>query len=232
MSLDASLRFRKLVDNALTHLTWHEEVMRGLGVDGVSQVWDDEPAWYIWLGGRAYLLRYPGLKESGDELTAVLHAFPTREELDSGTFSDAELGLLEPERFDRATTTPRFESFALFADAFIIGELTVTAGTGGIASMVVSSYRNKWNLAWRFTDLFVALLSFYWRSAPVADPLGFSPQQGVSSVFIPFEEQAAASFVPPSGSESTRRLSYPAHWHELVHVKARCTANGACSCSH
>ncbi len=232
MSPDASLRFRQLVDNALTHLTWHAEVVRELGVEGISQVWDENPAWYLWLGGRAYLLRYPGLEEYGNELTAVLHAFPTAEELDDSSYSATELRLLEPEHFDHATMTPRFESFERFAEAFIIGELTVVPGPLGVASLTASSYRHKWDLTWRFTDVFVALLSFYRRSAPVKAPLGFSPQQGVSSVFIPFEEKSAGGFVPPAGSGPTRSLPYPAHWRQLAQGKARCSATGTCSCSH
>lgn len=232
MNLDASLRFRQLVDHALTHLTWHEEVMRDLGVEGISQIWNDEPAWYFWLGGRAYLLRYPGLEEEDGELTAVLHAFPSEEDLDGDTFSAAERLLLEPEHFDRQTMTPRFESFALFAEAFIIGELTVVEGPLGVASLAASSYRHKWDLAWRFTDVFVALMSFYWRSAPVSAPLGFLPQQGVSSVFIPFEHKSALAFVPPPGSGPSWRLPYPAHWRQLAQGKARCSATGTCSCSH
>jgi len=231
MSLDASLRFRQLTDNALTYLSWHEEVMRALQVAGISQIWDDEPAWYFWLGERAYLLRYPGLEERGSELTAVLHAFPLKEELESGTFSAAERSLLEPEHFDLETTTPRFESFARFAGAFVIGEMTITQGDAGPSSLIMSSYRSKWELAWRFTEVFVALQSFYWKTAPVGNPLGFEPQQGVRSVMIPFEEHAA-SFTPPSGSGPVRQLHYPGHWREYAEGRVRCSATGTCSCSH
>lgn len=232
MKADPSLRFRQLVDHALTHLTWHEEVVRKLGVEGISQIWDDLPAWYVWLDGRAFLLRYPGLEENAGELTAILHAFPTREELERCAFSAEERRLLEPEHFDRETMTPRFESFARFADAFIIGEITINTGISGLDSLVVSSYRQQWETAWSFTDFFVALQSFYSHSAPVADPFGFSLQADVNSVLIVFEQHAAEEFSRALEGLSLRRLPYPARWRQLAHNEERCSAFGTCSCSH
>ncbi len=228
MNVDPSVRFRQLVDNALTHLTWHDEIVQELGVEGISQIWDDQPAWYIWLAGRAYLLRYPGLNESADELTAVLHAFPTREELASGRFSAEERRLLEPEHFDQATTTPRFESFGRFAEAFIIAEMTVIPGAAGCGSLVVSSHQQAWDAAWSFTDFFVSMQSFYRKTAPLHDPVGFAPQPGISSVLISFEENDDSL----SASFGNCPIPAPAHWHRLAQSEVRCSATGTCSCSH
>ncbi len=231
MTEDPAVRFRQLVENPLTHLTWFEEICRELGLSGISQIWDEEPAWYFWLGGRAYLLRYAGVQESATELIAALHAFPTSAELAGGHYDEIERSLLSAEHFDFATMTPRFESFARFSHAFLAGELLLSLADEEISALLISGHDRSWEHVWSFAVFFVAMQIFYRKAAPVAEPFVFSPQAGILSALVPFDA-TGAHIDGIGGGKPGQRLATPALWQQLSDAKARCTAAGACSCAH
>lgn len=225
-----AVRFRKLVENALTHLSWFDTVRDELNLTGISQIWDEEPAWYFWLGQRSYLLRYANLvEESPNDLTAILHAFPTCEEWDEGRCSHA---LLTTEHFDFATMTPRFESFALFKEAFIVGEMTFSLTDGKLQLLAASSHEEAWEKVWAFTELFVALLTFQHKVEPSEAPYFFSPMEKVSSVLVPFDASGSAIAKVVVATDPYRHLPTPMNWHRMAHQEFTCTASGTCACSH
>ena len=52
MALDREHFFRTLMDNMMVRASWAETVKGLSGVTGVSQVWGNQPEWYIWISGQ------------------------------------------------------------------------------------------------------------------------------------------------------------------------------------
>lgn len=232
MKVHPSVRFRQLVDNPLTHLTWYAEVCAELGLTGVSQVWNEDPAWYVWLGGRAYLLRHAGLKEDTGEMTAVLHAFPTAEELAAGGFDEEMSILLDEVHFDHRTLTPRFEAYPRFVRAFIVGELTLFPGEKDFGAVVFSGYEEDFATVWRFGEFFVAMLTFFSKTPPLAGPWRFTPQPGILSAGVALDQAGFERLQRDFVDTGLQPLENPDLWQRLAHGGARCSAQGACACKH
>jgi hypothetical protein len=233
MTAAPAVRFRQLVENALTHLSWFDTVHSHLGLTGVSQIWDEEPAWYFWLGGRSYLLRYANLAEAGpDELTAILHTFPSKEEWIEGVTPAFAHPLLTTEHFDFSTMTPRYESFSLFKDSFVAGEMTFSLAGGELQLLAASGYVREWSAVWRYLEFFVAMVTFQRKAEPWESPYFFSAEEEITSVLVPFDSSGSAMAKAIVTTESCRRLAMPLLWHRLAHEQFHCSVSGACACSH
>jgi hypothetical protein len=128
--------------------------------------------------------------------------------------------------------TPRFESFALFKQAFIAGELTFCLAQGDLQMLAASSYDREWEPVWAFTEFLVAMLTFQRKTEPAAAPYRFSPQDGIATVLVSFDAPGSAIAKALMGENSYRQLPTPISWRRLAHEQVRCSATGTCACSH
>ncbi len=117
----------------LTIAAWVNAVREQVGVTGVSQIWDDVPAWYFWIaqGPRAYQLQMERAWRDGPDDIGCYHGlfsvrcFPYRTDPLFPAFSFYERSLLESKHFDESNT-PRFESRLLIPDSlFMVGTLEI-----------------------------------------------------------------------------------------------------------
>jgi hypothetical protein len=111
-AIDPESFFRNKVDNMLVTASWVEEVRDDLGITGVSQIWDDRPAWYFWLSRfrGAYQLQ---LESASDDPYAPagifsLKYYPSAQERVFPAFSAEERAVVQSPLFDH-TNTPRYE---------------------------------------------------------------------------------------------------------------------------
>ena len=107
--MDLESSFRNRIEQMLITASWCEEVRLTLGITGVSQVWEDTPAWYFWLEGMPGAYEF-GLREAwskgGDERALfAVRFFPRPEEARELGVSADERALLGEDVFD-TTTTP------------------------------------------------------------------------------------------------------------------------------
>lgn len=93
--------------------TWVERLRDELGLKGVHQVWDERPAWYIWLadGAGAYGLELVHAEEDGGLVRGVfgLKFYPSPHTTFWWTFSPQERSLASGEMFDQSGA-PAFEA--------------------------------------------------------------------------------------------------------------------------
>lgn len=99
----------------LVSASWFEEFKESLGIQGVSQVWGDMPAWYFWISESpgAYLFQ---LEEAGEESDGggsrglfSIKYYPRPGTEVFGRFSFEERSLIESDLFDN-TGTPLAEA--------------------------------------------------------------------------------------------------------------------------
>ena len=96
--------------------SWVDEIHSGLGIKGVSQVWDEKPAWYFWIAdtpGVYHLeLVNAGAREQGNLkllcATFSLKCYPFTHSRIFQSFSFEERCLIRSQYFDH-TNTPHFE---------------------------------------------------------------------------------------------------------------------------
>ena len=51
MTIDPESLFRNKIEGMLSTVSWVDNVKKLLGIEGVSQIWGDAPAWYVWISG-------------------------------------------------------------------------------------------------------------------------------------------------------------------------------------
>ena len=99
----------------LVTTSWVEDVKRVTGLNAVSQVWGDKPAWYFWIADApgVYALQLEGITtpdlDHGDWATGsfAVKCYPFIHEKVFSSFSFQERSLIQSESFDH-THTPRF----------------------------------------------------------------------------------------------------------------------------
>jgi hypothetical protein len=136
-SIDLEAYFRGVIDSALTVATWADDVVRLLRLDGLSQIWSQQPAWYFWVRGapgpyHLQLETTAGQAVSTDNLGRKglfsLRCYPYPRSGGFGLLSAEEQRLIESDIFDE-TNTPRFEHldeipyhlFQLAAIEYLVG---------------------------------------------------------------------------------------------------------------
>jgi hypothetical protein len=187
--VDAVSLFREKVEEVLIVASWVAALRRELGLQAVSQVFADQPAWYLWLAGAAGAFRL-ALEQTLEEehhgrgvLCGVfsLKCYPFAGGPWEAGFSPEERQLVRSPAFDR-TGTPCFEAqdrvpphlFNLAAC-----ELALEP-SGGWALWSLESLDQLcteqegravrrvpgWELARRVMDAWLGLVSFQRRQAP------------------------------------------------------------------
>jgi hypothetical protein len=131
------------MDNIMVRASWFETVKGLSGVTGVSQVWGNQPEWYIWLSGQ------PGpyglvLQQTTDRVNDLhnmhqgfftVKCFPSPQSPEFASYSPAEREIVKSSRFDR-TNTPVYEARPEIHPSFFnIGSLSVSADDQGRAAV-------------------------------------------------------------------------------------------------
>lgn len=116
--IDPESFFRTRIDSLLTTAGWASELMNLLGLEGMSQVWSEKPAWYFWIKGSlgTYHLQLEGA-DSGDNARPVgsakglfsLRCYPYQDGALFQCFSETERRAIQSDLFDH-TNTPAFDS--------------------------------------------------------------------------------------------------------------------------
>lgn len=127
----------------LVTASWVDKVKELLGIEGVSQIWCDKPAWYLWLSGAEcvhHLQLESADRADGHDADAVsglfsIRCYPYRTERVFNEFSFEEQELIVSRFFDE-TNTPVLEYLDLIPPALF------TAGSVEF----VTSQENKWAL--------------------------------------------------------------------------------------
>ena len=133
-NIDFQNLFRNKIDNMLITTSWVDKVKELIGLQAVSPVWGDKPAWYFWLSHikGAYLLE---LDETDDEkwekdgrasgIFKVKH-YPYPHKAGFYDFSFEEQAFAQSDFFDH-THTPKFAKKNMIPDSlFNIAALELT----------------------------------------------------------------------------------------------------------
>lgn len=237
--IDGHLAVRLLIENAFSHLTWHETACRDFGFRGISQVWMDEPAWYFWLHDieGAFLLRLHDEEpiDRGRFVSLTVHYYPAPGSRNQQVLSSRERQIiLDDKLFDQRTCTPCFEAFEVCRDFFICAEIGLMIDAQNRLQMLV--YGTEGDLrqpADRLLDLLVKTLNFA-SGAHHCSAWRLKEEQA-SSLLLVYDQQALAGFLSCFGL--TKNDLQPAwgtehleQWRKSSHMAAVCSVHGTCSC--
>jgi hypothetical protein len=127
------------MDNMMVRASWAETVKKLSGVTGVSQVWGDQPEWYIWISGQPgpyglVLQHTTDLVKGSHQMHQgffTVKCFPCTQSPAFASYSRAEQDILKSPRFDK-TNTPVYEARSEIPSSFFnIGSLMVLADARG-----------------------------------------------------------------------------------------------------
>jgi len=130
------------MDNMMVRASWAETVKGLSGVTGVSQVWGNQPEWYIWISGQPG--PYGLVLQHTTELVEGPHhihqgfftvkCFPCPQSNAFASYSRAEQDIVKSSRFDR-TNTPVYEARPEIPPSFFnIASLMVSVDAGDKAA--------------------------------------------------------------------------------------------------
>ena len=236
---DAYAATRNLIDNAVSHLTWHEKACSALGFKGISQIWKEQPAWYFWLdgikGGVMLRLHKDEAVGSSQYVSLSLHYYPA-----AGTAAYLQLTaeekvlIADEQMFDLKTDTPRFETFEECLPYFLVAEIGLLIDEDGqLQLLVFSSQTDSSAPSAVFFDFLVKTLNFYLKKHHhQVRQIDSGPTSSIiliydDAAFINFEEiyeLDIADFV------DTLQADVLEHWKLAAHLDAQCSMQGACSC--
>jgi len=133
MHIDFDSFFRNRIEGMLIRASWVGALRALLGMKGVSQIWNGNAAWYLWLDRApgAYLLAF----SEGDVVDTTDHrlfegrfalkCYPYPDHPGFGGFSLEERRLVQSDLFD-TSHTPRFEAAAQISDTlFTVGGISL-----------------------------------------------------------------------------------------------------------
>lgn len=243
MSLtDPYLLVRTLVDSAFSHLTWHEDACRQVGLRGISQVWKETPAWYFWLEEfrGAFLLRlHDGEPFHGHQLVNLsLHYFPAPDEEAVDVLSVGEQGLLADERvFDRSTSTPHYEAYEQCMGLFMVGEIgCILDQHNRLQLLFFSTALAKPHQAHRFFDVLVQVLNFQ-AGQPPLNAYAMHEDEATTTLLLVYSEPVSERFFDEFQLDKQRLVDISGGtgfklWKDAACMDAVCSMSGACSCHH
>ena len=239
--IDAYSATRNLIENAFSHLTWHETVCDRTGFKGISQVWKVDPAWYFWMDqiNGTFLLRLHAEEPLADShyVSFSLHYFPAIDDESYQCLSAGERLLLSDESvFDKKTNSPHFEAYEQFTSNFVIAEIGCLLDSDSCLQVLLySSEKEKEQPVNTFIDLFITTLNFQSKQHHQS---AYLLQEGpIDTCFLSYSKSGFQEFLTEFELDlesleevlSNDRLN---HWLHAAHIDAVCSINGACSCSH
>lgn len=239
--VDAYHATRNIIENAFSHLTWHEDVCEKTGFKGISQVWKEDPAWYFWLdqvtGG--FLLRLHAEEPIIDNqyLSLSLHYFPAVAEEFYQSLSKEEKKLLsDGSIFDLETNTPQFEAYDQFISQFIVAEIGfVIDPENDLQLLLYSSEKSENHPVHSFIRLLVNTLNFQSKRHHLQ---AFMLQdKSMQTTFLSYSEPVFQQFLATFGLNlnlldtlaDDDKLN---EWLHAAHIDAVCSMSSSCSCSH
>lgn len=239
--IDAYSVTRNLIENAFSHLTWHESVCTRTGFKGISQVWKVDPAWYFWMKDikGAFLLRLHEDEPIANNhfVSLSLHYFPkTDEELYQNLSSVEKSFLSDNSVFDQKTNTPHFEAYEQFTSQFIVAEIGCVLDSDSLLQVLLYSSEKEEDHPFNsFIDLLITALNF--QSKHHHQGAYLLKDDSVTTCFLNYSDGAFKEFLAAFaldietlvGNISDHKLN---NWLHAAHIDATCTVNGACSCSH
>ena len=237
--IDAVTGTRMLIENAFSHLTWHDEACTHLGFKGISQVWKEVPAWYFWLEETpgAFLLHLHDEEAvtNSQYVSLTVHYYPAPDKIAGLALSTEENTLRNNTTvFDQPTGTPRYEEFETCLPHFISAELGLLIGTNNqLQALIFSTEQDKTHPVFAFIDLLVSTLNF--ESKSHHRDAGQLKNGETNSLFLIYDTAAFNTFQRSFGLEETP-LSEPqdtellATWCHCAHMDITCSMNGTCSC--
>lgn len=230
---------RALIDNSFKYLTWHDDVCHAAGFKGISQVWKEYPAWYIWTDSApgGYLLRMCSDEPMNDSqyVSLSLHYFPHPDEPENNNLSPEETGLIQAEDFfDQRTSTPNFEKFEEFLPFFVTAEIGLVIGSDNkLKLLIYTTVPEKTEISFKLLDLLIKTLNFFSRSHHrnvfQLDEVDYS------SIFIEYDTMSYEKFLK-SFNFSKQKLKdislkdFVSGWKRFSNYSSVCSVKGTCSC--
>jgi len=135
VTIDLESFFRDRIEGMLSTASWVARVKDLLGIDGVSQIWGEAPAWYFWIsdapGVYLFQLSAASISESHPETargTFAVKCYPYADRDAFRYFSFLERDLVKSRFFD-CTHTPTFEDRERLPEAlFNVGVMEYEVG--------------------------------------------------------------------------------------------------------
>jgi hypothetical protein len=239
VDIDGSYAVRNLIDSAVSYLTWHEDACKTIGFKGISQVWQEIPAWYFWMtdiaGGFLFRFHQEEPVNQSQYISLSLYYYPDKKEAAYQQLSSLEKGLIDdPEIIDQKTNTPKFESFEHCLPYFLSAEIGLLIDeTNKLQALVFSSSNGQTHPTEVFFSFLVKTLNFYLKSHHIqAKQLNMTD---ISSLFviydtIAFEQFLKAYNIDKSSFVHPIQTGMLENWKNTAHLNAECSVNGACAC--
>ena len=187
----------------LVTASWVDEVRETLGITGVSQIWDEKPAWYFWVSGLqgAYQLQLESadIDEQAAAGVFIIKYYPSPLDRVFSAFSAEECALVQGAYFDH-TNTPRYEKREqipanLFNVASIIFSALPDNPRASLSFQALTTTRvvhrtgpgsgsncnrrdrqvPSWELGFALFERLVGLYAFYSKKTPARIALSRSP---------------------------------------------------------
>ncbi len=135
MTIDPEEFFRNKIDNMLVTASWVDQVRDILGITGVSQIWDEQPAWYFWLSsmGGAYRLQLESAYDDRKTYCSVfsIKYYPAVNEKLFQTFSAEERSIVQSSLIDH-TNTPSYDyRYKIPEELFSVGTVFFNTDVDG-----------------------------------------------------------------------------------------------------
>jgi hypothetical protein len=132
------------MDGMFTKVSWVEDLRVELGVEAVSQVWGDDPEYYVWIAGAPGIhhikLEWVEYDTSHPALIRGLFSircYPLIGSTLMGSFSLEEQRIVSGPLFDD-TNTPRYESRdAIPGECFAVGTMEILQDIMGATTLFV-----------------------------------------------------------------------------------------------
>jgi hypothetical protein len=174
--------FRKQIENPFVNLMFYEEMVDRVQFAGFSQIWQEPPAWYLWMKQvkGAFNLQLADVRELqqpavGIHGTYLIKHFPSLKEEEKQQLSPQERDLFNEDFFDVETSTPKFEHVGDLEETdFLIGILDVVGDIEeNFVSLHVSAvdrgaetHHRGWHDSFILFQLLVKVSTFFHRLAP------------------------------------------------------------------
>lgn len=223
---------QKLVENAVSHLTWHEQAISKTGFKAISQVWLEPPAWLFWLNWQegAYMLRITEAEEitGSSYCSYLLHYFPQNHKY----LTPDETELVNSHRFDSGTCTPVYEHNADFHEHFITAEIGISAPDCNTMSLAAVSLNGRFEKETEsFLDFFFGAMNFYTKS----HHLSCLKDRDKDIILLPYTMDGMLRFFADyqlNSLDFTEIRRFKPEWCAMAHYSASCSVHGTCGCSH
>jgi len=237
--IDGSDAVRNLIDSAVSYLTWHEDACKTIGFKGISQVWQETPAWYFWINGitGGFLFRFHQEEHVSQSqyISLSLHYYPDEKEAAYQQLSNQEKRMLnDSDIIEQQTNTPKFESFEQCLPYFLSAEIGLLIDeTNKLQTLIFSSSNSQTHPTEVFFGFLVKTLNFYLKSHHIqAKQLNMTD---ISSLFVVYDTIAFEQFIKAYNIDKSHfvhpiQTGMLENWKNAAHMNVECSVHGTCTC--